>query len=55
MTYLVSNAETAEDIMRCIKSGTVDVPEWAIKLAEYAEQQSRLYSQTLDEYLGSED
>ena len=37
MTYLISNNETADDIMRYIKSGAVDVPDWANKLIEHIE------------------
>ena len=37
MTYLISNSETADDIMRYIKSGAVEVPEWALKLIEHIE------------------
>ena len=35
MTYLISNCETAEDIIRYSKSGTVEVPEWAMKLLDH--------------------
>lgn len=48
MTYLISNSETADDIMRYIKSGAVEVPEWAMKLVDYAEQQRRLYNECLE-------
>ena len=37
MTYLISNNETADDIMRYIKSGAVDVPDWVHKLIEHIE------------------
>ena len=37
MAYLISNSETADDIMRYIKSGAVEVPEWALKLIEHIE------------------
>lgn len=35
MTHLISNAETADDILRYIKSGTADVPDWVNKLIEH--------------------
>ena len=41
--------------MRYIKSGAVDVPEWTTKLVDYAEQQSRLYNECLDDYMGEDD
>ena len=45
MTYLISNSETADDIMRYIKSGAVDVPDWVNKLIEHIEDLSTTINQ----------
>lgn len=54
MTYLISNSETADDIMRYIKSGAVEVPEWALKLIEHIEDLNITINQ-LEAELGLED